>query len=107
MAQEKLNREKNRTRDNMVQGTSKRRTFGRKRKPKQRKNELRSRRLTHHLQSRREFNKTLIKTYEKMTGLEIAKKIAGSPVGLQNTRSKHWALWMGRYPPKRKKTALE
>jgi hypothetical protein len=43
-----------------------------------------------------------MKTYEKMTGVEIAKQIAGSPVGLQNTRSKHWTLWKGRHRPKRK-----
>jgi hypothetical protein len=93
---------KNRTRENVVGGTSKRRTFGRKRQPKQKgKNGLRSRRLTRRLRSRREFNKTLWKTYEKMTGLEIAKQIAGSPVGLR--RSKHWTLWRGRPPPKRKK----
>jgi hypothetical protein len=86
----------------MVRGTSKRWTFGKKRQPKQEhKSGLRSRRLTYRLQSRREFNKTLRKTYEKMTGLEIAKQIAGSPVGLQNI--KNWTLWKGWPPPKRKK----
>jgi hypothetical protein len=41
------------------------------------------------------------KTYEKMFGLETAKQIAGSPIGLQ--KSKVWTLWRGRPPPKRKK----
>jgi hypothetical protein len=61
---------KNRTRDNMVRRTSKRRTFGRKRQPTQKdKNGLRSRRLTHRLRNWREYNKTFMKTYEKMTGV--------------------------------------
>jgi hypothetical protein len=97
---------KNWTRD-VVQGTSKRRTFKRKRQLTQKdKNGLRSRRLIHHLRSRRQFNKTLIKTYEKMTGMEIVNQIAGSPVRLQNTRSKHWTLWRGWPPPKRKKKSV-
>jgi hypothetical protein len=93
---------KNRTRDNMVRGTSKRRMFRRKRQTKQEdKNGLRSRRLTHRLRNRREYNKTLMKTYEKMIGVEIAKQIAGSPVTLQ--KNKDWTLWRGRPFPKRKK----
>jgi hypothetical protein len=43
---------KNRTRDNMVRRTSKRRTFGKKRQPTQKdKNGLRNRRLTHRLRN--------------------------------------------------------
>jgi hypothetical protein len=49
------------------------------------------------LGSKWEFNKTL----RRGNGLEIAKKINTSPVLLQ--RSKHWTLWRGRPPPKRKK----
>jgi hypothetical protein len=41
------------------------------------------------------------KTHEKMFGLEIVKRIAGSPVPLQ--KGKVWTLWRGRPPPKRKK----
>jgi hypothetical protein len=39
----------------------------------------------------RELNKTLREIYEEMTGVEIAKQIAGSPVGLQDI--KNWTLW--------------
>jgi hypothetical protein len=42
-----------------------------------------------------------MKTYEKMTGVEIAKQIAGSTVTLQ--KNKNWTLWSGRPPAKRKK----
>jgi hypothetical protein len=95
---------KNWTRDNMVRRTSKWRTFGRKRQSTQKdKNGLGSRRLTHWLRNRKEFNKSLMKTYEKMTGVEIAKRIAGSPVTLQ--KNKDWTLWRGRPPPERKKGA--
>jgi hypothetical protein len=41
------------------------------------------------------------RTLRSVKGLEIAKQINTSPVLLQ--RSKHWTLWRGRPPPKRKK----
>jgi hypothetical protein len=78
----------------MVRRTSKRRTFGRKRQPTQKdKNGLRRRRLTHRLRNWKEYDKTFMKTYENMTGVEIAKRIAGSPVTSQ--KNKIWALWRG------------
>jgi hypothetical protein len=40
-------------------------------------------------------------TFMKTTKLRIAKRIAGSPIGLQ--RIKKWTLWRGRPPPKHKK----
>jgi hypothetical protein len=49
------------------------------------------------LGSKWEMNKTLRRGNER----EIAKKINTSPTRLQ--RSKHWTLWKGRPPPKRKK----
>jgi hypothetical protein len=42
-----------------------------------------------------------VETYRKTTGLEIAKKITGSPVPSQTY--KNWTLWRCRPPPKRKK----
>jgi hypothetical protein len=93
---------KNLTKDNMVRRAPERRTFGRKYQPTQKdKNGLRSRRLTHHLRNWREYDKTFMKNYEKVTGVGIAKQIAGSPVTLQ--KNKNWTLWRGRPPPKRKK----
>jgi hypothetical protein len=44
-----------------------------------------------------EINKTL----RRGNGREIAKKINTSPTRLH--RNKHWILWRGRPPPKRKK----
>jgi hypothetical protein len=41
------------------------------------------------------------KILEKTVEREIAKRTAGSPVGLHNIE--HWTLWWGRPPPKRKK----
>jgi hypothetical protein len=38
-----------------------------------------------------------MKTYENMTGVEIAKQITGPPVILQ--KNKDWTLWRGRPPP--------
>jgi hypothetical protein len=39
--------------------------------------------------------------YRKTSGLEIAKRIAGSSVRLR--RMRNWTLWRGRLPPKQKK----
>jgi hypothetical protein len=43
--------------------------------------------------------------YKKVTGLEIAKRIARCTVRLQ--RMKDWTLWRGRPSPKRKKRRLK
>jgi hypothetical protein len=60
----------NRTRDSVVRGTLKRRTFGRRRGPKtERKYGIRNTRLRQQLQSQRK----LVRINRKTTGLEIAK----------------------------------
>jgi hypothetical protein len=43
----------------------------------------------------------VIKTYKKTNGLETAKWIARSTVGIQ--RMMDWTLWRGQTPPKWKK----
>jgi hypothetical protein len=49
---------------------------------------------------------SVIKTYRKSSGLEIAERIARSTIGLQ--RIKDWTSWKGRPPPKwQKKLQVE
>jgi hypothetical protein len=99
VAQPKLNVGKNWARD-VVQRTLKKLMFGRRYQPKpERKNGIRNRGLRQQLQSKREFT-----IYRKTTGLETAKQIARSSVGLQTIRN--WMLWRVQPAPKWKKNLL-
>jgi hypothetical protein len=91
---------KNWTGDNVVHGTPKRWTFRKRHQLKpERKMEIRYQGPRQQLQSNREFTKI----YRKTNGLQIAKRIAKSTVGLQTI--KDWTLWKGRSPLKRKDVA--
>jgi hypothetical protein len=48
---------------------------------------------------RRESTGNVNETLRMTTGLEIAKRIARSTVGLRKMRN--WTLWRGRFPPER------
>jgi hypothetical protein len=63
-------------------------------------NGIRDRGLREQLRSKVEFTKI----FRKTTGLEMAKRIARSAVGLR--KIKDWTLWRSRPPPKRRKNLL-
>jgi hypothetical protein len=95
---------KNQTRNNFARGAQRGQTFGEGRRmdPESStgvKDSSIRRRL--HLKIERTADGRIFgKTYR----LEIAKRVAGSSVGLQKIRN--WTSWRGRPPPKRKKNLL-
>jgi hypothetical protein len=93
-------RRKYRTRDKVARGTSKGRTFGKRRRAQPEcNNGVRNRDLKERLRlgSRRTFGRIFRKTVE----LEIAKQTVGTSIGLQKMSDR--ILWRSRPPPKRKK----
>jgi hypothetical protein len=94
------NPRKKRTKDFVVRGAPKARTFEKRQRTQLKFNngiKNRSLKLQLHLWSERAFNKTV----RQNIGLEVAKQVVGSSAGLREVSD--WTLWRGRYPSKRYK----